>query len=104
MDNCKICKNELRGSWSDLHGEIVCLTCGAPYQILHYDDNNKRIEKPASINIKDYYVPFLRQYWQETKQHMGLGTFMGHGPRYNEYRSFMDWLNKNVPVPSTDSD
>jgi len=99
MNKCQICENDLFGPWSDLHGEIVCSTCGSPYQILHYDESNKRIDKSPSINIKDYYVPFLCQYWQETKQHMGLGTFLGRGPRYDEYRAFMNWLNANAPVP-----
>ena len=99
MSECEICNDELVCEWSDVHGEGVCLNCGTPYQLLQYDDNNKRIVDAApKINIKPEYIPLLKKYWSETGEHMGLGTYLLESKHLDRTRAFHAWLDSH-PVP-----
>ena len=95
MSKCIICDNELHGYWTDLHGEISCNTCGTPYQIWFYNDDNERVDKEPLCNVKDEYIPYLQRYWEEVGQNMGLGTYILRYPRPDDRRDFMDWLDDN---------
>jgi hypothetical protein len=90
---CQICDTGLRMSWTDYHGEAVCQMCGTPYQVFQYDENNNRIDAPPAINIKDDYVPKLREYWQKFRRNMGLGTYLGAKPRQDDFNAFHEWLS-----------
>lgn len=79
--------------WTDFHGEASCLQCGSPHQVLFYDENKKLIETPVKLNISDKYIPFLKRYWDEQKDHMGLGTYMGD-KRENKRDKFYKWLDE----------
>jgi ribosomal protein L37E len=94
---CEICGWESYVEWTDKHGEAECATCGAPYQILHYDENNKRIEKESSLNIKEEYIPYLKQYWEEKNKYAPNGSFMGFRSKKQRqaYEDFNEWLNIN---------
>ena len=78
---CLICRsNPTTWTWTDLHGEAVCVKCGTPYQLLQYaetGDGKRQLEdKPPRINIRDEWLPVLIQYWQERQAFMGLGRIM----------------------------
>jgi hypothetical protein len=97
---CQICGHELYYRWSDLHGEGVCSTCGTPYQILQYDEQNRRIPDAApSINVRDEYVPWLKRYWEETHQHMGLGQYVLAVPYAKKRKAFNDWMDQHCTIP-----
>ena len=93
--NCIVCGSELAANvrWSDYHGEGICMTCGTPYQLLHYE-NDKRVEKPPIINIKPEYIPKLQKYWNETHRPMSLGTYMGRNPEPENQKAFYEWFDK----------
>ncbi|KKM77485.1 hypothetical protein LCGC14_1369580 [marine sediment metagenome] len=74
---CQICSESSAGmNWSDQHGEGMCNRCGTPYQLIFYDENENRVEKPPRINIEENWLPVLKQYWEETQQYTGLGTIL----------------------------
>jgi transcription elongation factor Elf1 len=95
---CLVCNNINPGfNWSDLHGEAMCNVCGTPYQIVQYDNNDKRIEAEPKINIKDDWIDILREYWNETHQYIGLGVIMVKRdyPECTKGRElFFNWLDK----------
>jgi hypothetical protein len=91
---CLVCGKELACRWTDYHGEGVCLTCGTPYQLIHYDENNKRIERSPQINIKKEYIAKLQQYWEETKKTMSLGIYLGRNPEPENYNAVIEWLDR----------
>jgi len=95
QDVCKICGEHLRCRWSDLHGEGVCMVCGAPYQLLHYDKNDKFIKDAKPIlNIKNKWIPIIKEYWEKTKK------FCFGGQSFSEdtgKQEFNDWLEENHP-------
>ena len=66
-DKCAICESTLRFKWSDTHGVAVCTTCGLPYRLYHYE-NDERVDKPPSIAVTDEWMPIGRKYWQETRR------------------------------------
>jgi hypothetical protein len=89
---CEVCGSK-SVTWTDYHGEAVCMTCGTPYQILQYDENNKPIKDAVPrMNIKAEYVPLLRQYWNEAHRYMGLGSYMGQCPCPDDRKAFHEWL------------
>jgi len=64
---CEICGESQGFNWSDRHGEGMCNSCGAPYDLL---------EKPHKLCLKPEWVPVLKRYWNEEKRYMGLGSIM----------------------------
>ncbi len=65
---CAICEQPFSFRWSDTHGVAACRTCGLPYRLYHYGENNERLDKPPEIAIRAEWVAVGRQYWQETQQ------------------------------------
>lgn len=105
---CVVCgDNPPTWTWSDLHGEAMCIKCGTPYQLIQYeevDGERKRLDAPPKINIKPGYIPILKQYWEETKKFTGLGTIM-IGRDYPECvegcKAFYKWLDAHKElIPS----
>lgn len=78
---CEICGEELHCRWTDTHGCGACLTCGAPYTLLHYD-NNVLLDKPPALALKPGWAPLMKQYWQETKRNCDPGAFNFPGSSY----------------------
>jgi hypothetical protein len=64
---CVVCERELIVKWSDTHGVGACWTCGLPYRIYHYE-NDERVEKPPSVVINDKGLEIARRYWAETQR------------------------------------
>ena len=76
--DCEICNGPLRCRWTDTHGIGACFHCGAPYRIYHYEDN-RRVEKPPELLLKQEWVELTRRYWQEVGRNVspGFGNFPG---------------------------
>ena len=95
---CAGCGLELQGSWTDYHGQVICVTCGLPYQILFYekDENGnitKPLHKPPEISVREELVPFIKKYYEETKRACGLGMFLTPYPDITEnLKAFVEWL------------
>jgi len=91
---CEICGAALWCRWTDRHGEGVCLTCGAPYQILQYGEDDKLMDLPPKLNLKPECIPVVKAYWAETKR------FVFYGTSINEttgLREFADWVKAKHP-------
>ena len=90
---CEICGEYAGFNWSDLHGEGMCNRCGTPYDLK---------ASPRTINVKSEWIPIIRQYWEETKQYMGLGQILIEGD-YPECiegkRKFFKWVGGNGLAP-----
>lgn len=78
---CILCDHEMGFRWTDAHGVAVCITCGLPYRLYHYE-GDKRIEKPPSVAVTDEGVQLARAYWSEKKRMVLPGCFdmgfLGH--------------------------
>ena len=79
---CEICGGPAHFSWTDYHGEAYHVRCGAPYQLLQYEPKGpdgklgKAIDAPPKLKISQTWLPVIKQYWNETHEFMGLGTYM----------------------------
>src|SRR5690606_39156367 len=62
--NCEVCESILTFRWSDTHGVGVCMKCGAPYTVIHYE-GDKRIDKPPEIALNESGVEIAKRYWNE---------------------------------------
>ena len=78
MNTCVVCDEPLLYRWTDTHGIGACCRCGAPYRLYHYEDN-RRVEKPPELLLKQAWVPLTRCYWQEAQRNVspGFGNFPG---------------------------
>ncbi len=82
---CIICEDMLAYEYTNLNGEVGCLICGATYTIEN--------EKPVT-NIKDEFIPLLKEYWNKTHGHSGIGgDLFGPKNKYKENKEKFDrWL------------
>jgi len=72
---CTVCDSQLRFRWTDTSGVAVCVVCGAPYHILHYDDDDGRVDKPPEFQLLPEWIPIARRYYAETKRMVDPGGF-----------------------------
>jgi len=93
--NCTICENELVLTWTDYHGEAICISCNANYQVYQYDEERNRIDAPPKLKIFDVYVPWAKRYWEEKKRPMGLGSYLGRHPSPEDHSAFFDWMDEH---------
>ena len=101
--NCEICNNVLRFCWTDAHGVAQCINCGTPYLIYHYEDN-KRVDKPPQILLKQEYIPATKAYWEQNKRVMPGGHSFPGGQELaspEDTRLFIEWLEKHEPSNAT---
>lgn len=110
---CLICETEpVCWTWGDIHGEAMCTQCGTPYQLLQYTDkdedgNRTRIDAPPRLNIKESWIPLLKQYWTETKAFTGLASIMiwrDYPECEKGQEKFYAWLDEHkdlIPVEET---
>jgi hypothetical protein len=80
--------------WSDYSGEGMCTRCGTPYQLKWGSDKQKEEDAYPYLNIKDEWVPIVREYYEETGQFVCLGNMMGPRPGMAE---FYDWVKERHP-------
>lgn len=96
---CTICGIPHRWAWTDTHGVAQCRGCGTPYTIYHYDEQNKRLDKPPEINVKPEYIPVLRAYWNETQRRIPSGCSFPGGQELatpEDSANFSAWMDANA--------
>ncbi len=95
---CQICESEnMSFVWTDTHGIAQCSRCGTPYRILHYEDE-KCVEKPPKITIKDQYIPAFRDYWNAFHRRIPSGHSFPGGQElasHGDAKQFYDWMKEN---------
>ncbi len=100
---CEICGDSpMKGTWTAFHGEAVCMNCGVPYKVIHYDEDKNRIEKPPKLHLKEKWIPIIKEYWENVGDFMGLGTILNYRsyPRFYEGRKkFGKWVEENDKEP-----
>lgn len=98
MNKCLICDDEqMTVTWTDTHGVAVCYRCGCPYKLYHYDENDKRIEKPRECLILEPWRPLIRKAWAELKINIAPGYGCIPNSPYNiakpdDYETFNNWV------------
>ena len=96
---CVVCgDNPMRFQWSDYSGEGMCCKCGTPYQLKWGSDAQQQGAKYPYLNLKESFVPIVREYFQETGRWTCLGTMIGNQPGLKE---FYDWLYAKHPELKT---
>ena len=79
---CTICDTSPTGfRWTDAHGIAACLTCGAPYRVIHYE-GERRLQTAPELLLADWYVPFARRYWSEEHRNVYPGAYNLPGSSY----------------------
>lgn len=102
---CDCCSEELRFQWSDRHGVGVCINCGLPYVILHYEDD-KRIDKPPECYLNEKGLEIAKRYWSEKHRRVfpaycDMGFLSGRersysGATQDDCREFSAWYEQNI--------
>lgn len=113
--SCECCGDPLRFAWTDTHGVGVCVTCGLPYRIYHYE-NGVRVDRQPSVVMLPSGVEIAKRYWAEKKRRVWPGTFdMGilHGRSYSysgatesDMHDFDEWYGQNkdtFPEPTPEA-
>ena len=97
---CIVCGKQLRCRWTDYSGEGVCLICGTAYQLKWGSDEQEKEGKYPYCNIKEFFIPILKQYWEEKK------TFVFTGRSFRETTGsdeFNKWMDENHPEMAEES-
>jgi len=92
LDKCLICDSDWQVRWTDFHGEAVCITCGAPYQLRQPSGGDYK-SFPA-LKIKENWIPICKDYWNKTRK------FVFGGKSFSEFtglQEFDDWIKQNHP-------
>ena len=92
---CIICGTSPMGfQWSDYSGEAMCRQCGCVYQLKWGNDKQTKEGKYPYCNVKDEYIPILKEYWEQTKKWVCHGMMMnGHKTK----EEFNKWMKANHP-------
>jgi hypothetical protein len=99
---CDCCGDTLHVRWTDRHGVAVCMTCGLPYTIYHYE-GDKRVDKPPEPALTAEGVEVAKRYWSEKQRRVFPAYFdMGGNPSYSgatheEQQLFHDWYQQHYP-------
>lgn len=106
---CACCDNELSFQWCDHHGIGACTTCGLPHVIYHYDDDQKRVDKPPEPAITPEGIALARRYWGETRGRVfpgayDMGFLGGRGETYSgatrsDMTNWKEWCTANEAQP-----
>ena len=73
---CEICESPFSVAWTDTHGVAQCTRCGAPYRIIHYGDDKKRVDKPPELTLDQEGAAKVRVCYEATHSRLsavGLG-------------------------------
>lgn len=90
---CTICGAQGRGNWSwtDLHGEAFCIHCGCPHQLIG----------EIGCNLKDEWIPIVKEYWAATKKPCGIGVFLierDYPDQIAAKEAFFAWVKEHHPT------
>lgn len=76
--DCLVCNKPASWCWTDTHGVAQCYTCGTPYRIYHYDENNRRIEKMPECVVSPEWLPVVKAYREQFRRRIpGECSFPG---------------------------
>lgn len=68
---CELCGDPQPSfRWTDFHGIATCSRCGAPYRLLHYDEQHQPVDKAPTLLLKPDYVALAQQYWRQTHRNI----------------------------------
>ncbi len=79
--------------WSDYHGEAMCCQCGTPYQLKAGSEKQKAEGKYPYLNLREVFVPVVREYYKETR----CFTYLGSGFDRPGFRAFYEWVEAHHP-------
>ncbi len=103
---CVICDTEPRWAWCDHHGIAQCVTCGAPYRLIHYDgegSERKRVERAPDLLLEVADIEAVRRCRSETGAKLsavGLGLSFPGGydvASRADVDAFSEWWAKHKP-------
>lgn len=80
--------------WSDYSGEGMCTQCGCPYQLKWGGDEQKVQNQYPYLNIREDFIPILKEYWNLKHEFVYYGLGFGEMPGLRE---FNQWLESNHP-------
>ena|SRR5690606_6493083 len=79
--------------WSDYSGEAMCVKCGTPYQLKWGSDEQRAEGAYPYLNLKEEWVPIVREYHAET----GRWTYLGTGFDRAGLAEFFKWVDERHP-------
>jgi len=82
-----------RFQWSDYNGEGMCAQCGFPYQLKNGSEEMQREGKYPYVNLRDAWIPIVREYFSET----GKFTHLGSGASCLGLNEFYEWVGERHP-------
>ena len=103
---CEVCGSELLCRWTDTHGVGVCVRCGTPYRLYHYDENGQPVNKPPECQLTPEWIKVARIYFASMGRMVDPGGFdMGlcggrtatySGATQDDSAAWNDWLTKHA--------
>jgi hypothetical protein len=91
---CVVCgANPMAFQWSDYSGEGMCTGCGTPYQLKWGTEQHQQEGAYPYLNLKEVWVPIVREYHAET----GRWTYLGTGFNRPGLNEFAAWVKKRHP-------
>ena len=92
---CVVCDaNPVTYQWADYSGQAMCTRCGTPYQLKWGSDEQQAEGAYPYLDLKEEWVPIVREYWEETRLFACLGTMLGRAPGKS---AFFAWVEKSHP-------
>jgi len=79
--------------WSDYSGEGMCTKCGTPYQLKWGSGEQTTENNYPYLNLKDEWVPIVREYYQATNN----WTYLGRGFKQPGINEFIEWVKEHHP-------
>ncbi len=87
---CVVCDDpDMVAMFTDGHGQVACMQCGAPYALGGYNGLPRGMGPMCTLSSE--VLAKARGYWSETKAKSGLGSYFGNAERDAEYRAFVEW-------------
>lgn len=101
--SCLVCATTpMSFQWSDLSGEAMCTACGTPYQLKWGGEEQKREGKYPYLNLREEWIPIVREYYQETGRFTCLGRMItGALPGLADFNR---WVTERHPEMYKDRD
>ena len=97
---CVVCEQETTYRWSDYSGEAMCGHCGCTYQLKWGGEEREAEGNYPYLNLKQEWVPILRDYYQKTKQFTYLGMTISGAGR-DGLKAFYAWVDEHHPEMAT---
>jgi len=100
MFSCPICgANPIPARWTDRNGEINCMDCGIPLQIINGTDAMKEDGDYPYTQMYDSLAVHFKEYWGITHKRARFGSWMGWIPDgvEDEQLAFWKWLEETHP-------